>query len=89
MIDPVGASQFDLQAADVGVFTSQMESFCLSSLEAMTFSCPSVAFAGLLRDPVRRRAMDAAACERAHAHFSAEIIVPRYEALYRRLTTQA
>lgn len=105
-----------LQAADVGVFTSQMESFCLSILEAMTFSCPSAAFAvggipeviesgvhgelvpfsdtaalaralaGLLREPARRRAMGAAACERAHAHFSADIIVPRYEALYRRLT---
>ena len=34
-----------LQAADVGLFTSDMESFCLSLLEAMCFSCPSVATA--------------------------------------------
>jgi L-malate glycosyltransferase len=32
-----------LQAADVGLFTSESESFCLSILEAMYFSCPSVA----------------------------------------------
>ncbi len=31
-----------LQAADVGLFTSESESFCLSILEAMNFSCPSV-----------------------------------------------
>ncbi len=32
-----------LQAADLGLFTSETESFCLSILEAMNFSCPSVA----------------------------------------------
>jgi N-acetyl-alpha-D-glucosaminyl L-malate synthase BshA len=32
-----------LQAADLGLFTSDTESFCLSILEAMCFSCPSVA----------------------------------------------
>ena len=32
-----------LQAADIGLFTSENESFCLSILEAMTFGCPSVA----------------------------------------------
>ena len=32
-----------LQAADLGVVTSETESFCLSILEAMCFSCPSVA----------------------------------------------
>ena len=32
-----------LQAADIGLFTSDVESFCLSILEAMCFSCPSVA----------------------------------------------
>jgi N-acetyl-alpha-D-glucosaminyl L-malate synthase BshA len=32
-----------VQAADIGLFTSDMESFCLSILEAMCFSCPSVA----------------------------------------------
>jgi len=32
-----------LQAADIGLFTSEMESFCVSILEAMNFGCPSVA----------------------------------------------
>src|SRR5262249_40608981 len=32
-----------LQAADIGIFTSEMESFCLSILEAMCFGCPSIA----------------------------------------------
>jgi L-malate glycosyltransferase len=31
------------QAADIGLFTSEMESFCLSVLEGMCFGCPSVA----------------------------------------------
>jgi N-acetyl-alpha-D-glucosaminyl L-malate synthase BshA len=31
-----------LNAADVGLFTSDSESFCLSILEAMAFACPSV-----------------------------------------------
>jgi N-acetyl-alpha-D-glucosaminyl L-malate synthase BshA len=34
-----------LAAADIGLFTSDMESFCLSILEAMCFGCPSVATA--------------------------------------------
>lgn len=34
-----------LQAADVGLFTSESESFCLSLLEAMCFGCPSVSTA--------------------------------------------
>lgn len=34
-----------LHAADVGLFTSESESFCLSVLEAMWFGCPSVATA--------------------------------------------
>ncbi len=32
-----------LQAADVGLFASETESFCLAILEAMCFGCPSVA----------------------------------------------
>jgi N-acetyl-alpha-D-glucosaminyl L-malate synthase BshA len=32
-----------LQAADLGLFTSETESFCLSILESMCFACPSVA----------------------------------------------
>ena len=31
-----------LQAVDLGLFASESESFCLSILEAMAFSCPSV-----------------------------------------------
>ena len=34
-----------LQAADIGLFTSETESFCLSILELMSVACPSVAFA--------------------------------------------
>jgi L-malate glycosyltransferase len=32
-----------LQAADLGLFTSETESFCLSILEVMCFGCPSIA----------------------------------------------
>jgi len=104
-----------LQAADLGLFTSDMESFCLSLLEAMCFACPSVsrrvggipeviendvtgilpasddadalarAVESLIKDPARRVAMGRAARQRAHELFSAEAIVPRYEALYRRV----
>jgi L-malate glycosyltransferase len=34
-----------LRAADIGLFASESESFCLSVLEAMWFGCPSVATA--------------------------------------------
>ena len=104
-----------LQIGDIGLYTSDMESFCLSILEAMCFGCPSVstgvggipevvedgesgllvpvgdaqALAGslesLIRDEARRRALGRAAQARAKKLFSAEVIVPRYEALYRRL----
>ncbi|HLP77191.1 MAG TPA: glycosyltransferase, partial [Candidatus Paceibacterota bacterium] len=39
----------------------------------------------LLNDPVGRKAMGEAARDRACREFSAEAIVPRYEALYRRV----
>ncbi|MGO8763682.1 MAG: N-acetyl-alpha-D-glucosaminyl L-malate synthase BshA [Limisphaerales bacterium] len=104
-----------LQIADLGLFTSDSESFCLSILEGMFFGFPSVArqvggipeviahnVAGILvpsdnplelaaaveeliRQPERRLAMGQAAQRRARERFSAEIIVPRYEALYRRV----
>ena len=104
-----------LHAADLAVFTSESESFCLGILEGMCFACPAVSTAvggvpevvedgvsgllvpfgdpdaiargieALLRDPDRRRAMGLAAQMRARERFSAAIIVPRYEALYRRL----
>ena len=32
-----------LQAADIGLFTSETESFCLGVLEGMSFGCPAVA----------------------------------------------
>jgi N-acetyl-alpha-D-glucosaminyl L-malate synthase BshA len=105
-----------LQAADLALFTSEMESFCLGILEAMFFECPSVATAvggipeviddgktgllvpyndiersvqaveSLLQAPQRRKAMGAAALQRARTMFSADAIVPQYEALYRRVT---
>jgi N-acetyl-alpha-D-glucosaminyl L-malate synthase BshA len=104
-----------LQLADLGLFTSESESFCLSILEAMCFACPSVArrvggipevvehdatglllpvgdadaFAraveSLIQDPARRAALGRAAQRRARERFSADVIVPRYEALYRRV----
>jgi N-acetyl-alpha-D-glucosaminyl L-malate synthase BshA len=104
-----------LQAADIGLFTSEMESFCLSILEAMCFACPSVAtevggipeviengvtgimvpfgdagtlaraVEGLINDPARRRALGSAAQRRARERFSADVIVPLYETLYRRV----
>ena len=105
-----------LQVADIGLFTSETESFCLSILEAMCFGCPSVstrvggipevvednqssvlipfgdvaalagALEGLIDDKTRRSALGRAAQARARERFSAEVIVPRYEALYRRLS---
>jgi L-malate glycosyltransferase len=104
-----------LQVADIGLYTSETESFCLSILEAMCFGCPSVstrvggipevvednqssllipfgdvaalagALEGLIDDKKRRSALGRAAQARARERFSAEVIVPRYEALYRRL----
>jgi N-acetyl-alpha-D-glucosaminyl L-malate synthase BshA len=104
-----------LQVSDIGLFTSEMESFCLSILEAMCFGCPSVstrvggipevigdnesgvlapsgdvaalasALQALIHDPARRSALGRAAQIRARELFSADVIVPRYEALYRRL----
>jgi N-acetyl-alpha-D-glucosaminyl L-malate synthase BshA len=102
-----------LQIADLALFTSDAESFCLGILEAMCFGCPSVAtrvggipeviedgvtgimtapgdasalahaVQTLLADPARRSAMGQAARQRAHKLFSADMIVPRYEAIYR------
>ncbi len=104
-----------LQAADLGLFTSELESFCLSILELMSLGCPSAAFAvggipevtlsgqtgflapfgdtaalargaeSILKDPARRVAWGKAAQQRAQEHFSAAVILPKYEALYRRV----
>jgi L-malate glycosyltransferase len=113
--EKVHAIEDYLQIADVGLYTSDAESFCLSILEAMCFGCPSVstrvggipevvedgesgvlvppgdvpaltkALEALIHDPSRRRALGRAAQVHARERFSAEVIVPRYEALYRRL----
>jgi L-malate glycosyltransferase len=113
--EKVHAIEDYLQIADVGLYTSDAESFCLSILEAMCFACPSVstrvggipevvedgesgllvspgdvdalskALECLIDDAPRRRTLGRAAQSRARARFSAEVIVPRYEALYRRL----
>jgi N-acetyl-alpha-D-glucosaminyl L-malate synthase BshA len=104
-----------LQAADLGLFTSDTESFCLSILEAMCFGCPSIArrvggipeviennATGLLIDsgeadelaravesliaiPKKRLAFGRKALYRARKIFSAESVVPAYEALYQRV----
>jgi N-acetyl-alpha-D-glucosaminyl L-malate synthase BshA len=103
------------RAADLGLITSESESFCLSILEAMFFGCPSVAFRvggipevmedqvtgllaefgdtealaraveSLIDDPKRRLLLGRTAQARAHKKFSSEVVVPRYEALYRRI----
>jgi N-acetyl-alpha-D-glucosaminyl L-malate synthase BshA len=113
--DKVNEIEDYLQAADIGLFTSEMESFCLSILEAMCFACPSVSTAvggipevvddkrtgvlvpfgdagalacavdGLLENHSARSAMGIAAQNVARSKFSAEAIVPQYEALYRRV----
>ena len=115
----VSAIEDYLQAADVGLFTSDLESFCLSLLETMCFTCASVATAvggipevvtsgetgllvppndvdalvhaveSLIRDPARRLALGQAARQHARKYFSAGVIVPRYEALYRRVCAAA
>ncbi len=107
-----------LQAADLGLFTSETESFCLSILEAMCFACPSVATRvggipeviednvtgrlvpfgdadqlaraakNLIEDAALRVKLGRAAQASAREQFSAEVIVPRYEALYRRVCRQ-
>jgi len=104
-----------LQAADLALYTSDMESFCLGILESMCFGCPSVAtrvggipevvednvtgllappgdadgltqaLQSLIQDAGRRREMGQAAQIRARRHFSADVIVPMYESLYRRV----
>jgi N-acetyl-alpha-D-glucosaminyl L-malate synthase BshA len=113
--EKVHAIEDYLQIADVGLYTSDAESFCLSILEAMCFACPSVstrvggipevvedaesgvlvpsgdvaalakALETLIEDEPRRRALGRDAQARARERFSPEVIVPRYEALYRRL----
>lgn len=104
-----------LQAADLGLFSSETESFCLSLLEAMWFGCPSVStevggipevmtsgkdgllvppgdaaalargVETLLQDTTLRARLGRSAQRRARSHFSADEIVPQYEALYRRV----
>ena len=111
----VGVIEDYLQAADVGLITSETESFCLSILEAMCFACPTVAtnvggipeviednvtgllapsgdagalaraVESLIQDPARRAALGRAAKDRAREKFSAAVIVPCYEAVYRRV----
>ena len=114
--EKVHAIEDYLQIADLALYTSDVESFCLSILEAMCFGCPSVstcvggipevvednesgvlvpagdagalakALEALLDDETWRHTLGRAAQARARERFSAEVIVPRYEALYRRLT---
>ena len=104
-----------LQAADIGLFTSETESFCLGLLEGMCFGCPGVATrvggipeviehnvsgklcaAGdaealasateeLICNRELREKIGKAALKCAREKFSAGVIVPKYEALYRRV----
>jgi len=113
--EKVSAMEDYLQAADIGLFTSETESFCLGILEGMCFECPSVATrvggipevmedqvsgrfapAGdaealarateeLIQNRSLRESMGKAAQQRAREKFSAQAIVPKYEALYARV----
>jgi N-acetyl-alpha-D-glucosaminyl L-malate synthase BshA len=104
-----------LQAADLGLFTSETESFCLSILEGMCFDSASVATRvggipeviednvcgklcppgdadalaraaeELIQNRELREKMGKAARQRSREKFSADVIVPQYEALYRRV----
>ena len=104
-----------LQCADLGLFTSDTESFCLSILEAMFFGCPSIArrvgvipefvtdgvtgqliakpdpeqiaaaASQLIGDAPRRLAMGRSARAVAQQHFSAQVVVTKYERLYQRV----
>ena len=108
-----------LRAADLGVYTSEMESFGLSILEGMCFGCPSVAMRvggipevvddretgiltpfgdvdafvngveSLIQNDDHRIALGQAAKRRATERFSADIIVPKYENLYRRICRES
>lgn len=101
-----------VQAADIGLYTSASESFCLSILEGMFFACPSIstqvggipevvedgasgllissgnstdlaaAVDRLIEDKSLRVSLGQTAKRQAEAKFSAEVIVPEYEALY-------
>jgi N-acetyl-alpha-D-glucosaminyl L-malate synthase BshA len=107
-----------LEAADLGLQTSESESFCLSVLEAMFFGKPSVATRvggipevmraeesgilvpfgdpeqlaraaeRLIQDPKLRATLGSAAQARAKKEFSAEVIVAKYEGLYRRVLSE-
>jgi glycosyltransferase involved in cell wall biosynthesis len=107
-----------LRAADIGLFSSETESFCLSILETMWFGCPSVStrvggipevvtsgktgllvppgdadalargVESLLEDEDMRQTLGRAAQAHARDTFSAEKIVPQYEALYRRVCAE-
>jgi len=48
----------------------------------------AAAVQGLLDDPARRRELGRAAQQRARERFTAGAIVPRYEALYRRVCSK-
>jgi L-malate glycosyltransferase len=104
-----------LQATDLGLYTSESESFCLSILEGMWFGRPAAAMrvggipeviddgltgslvpfgdvdalAASVRDlidhPNYRVALGTAAQTAARTRFCPRVIVPQYEALYRRL----
>lgn len=104
-----------LQAADLALFSSESESFCLSILETMFFGCPSVATevggipelvengktgllvpfgdtaelssaaAQLIHNKEERLQLGSAAKASARARFTADIIVPKYESVYRKV----
>src|SRR5437763_4459172 len=105
-----------LQAADVGLYTSEYESFGLSILETMFYGKPVVAFGvggipevigdscplypfgdtaaaaagldGLIEFPAQVRELGERSRLRTTEKFSADRILPQYEALYRRVISR-
>jgi N-acetyl-alpha-D-glucosaminyl L-malate synthase BshA len=89
-----------LEAADAGLYTSEYESFGLSILETAFYGKPVVAFrVGGIPEVIgdsyplspfgdvaaAAAALDALSRARVREKFSADRVVPRYEALYRRI----
>jgi N-acetyl-alpha-D-glucosaminyl L-malate synthase BshA len=78
-----------LCSADVFILPSQMESFGLSALEAMSCGCMASYVIELLEDENKYREFSEKARERAEKYFDKNLIVPRYEQFYEKILNQS